>query len=191
MLPTVIDILVTALSIYSYVLIIWIIAGLLVSLNIINRHEPMIAKALFWLNRVCEPALRPFQKILPPAGGLDLSPILLIILIGFCQNLLTGLSRHGDVVYPLLALLSNLLNLYMLCMLLLGVINSMVTLKMANPYQPVIQALIIALRRLCDPVVKHFRRFIPRHKGIDLPVFTVVIIIYIVDEYVQHLMHVV
>lgn len=46
-----------------------------------------------FLYRTTEPILRPFRKILPPrrTGGLDLSPILAILLIAFLEYFLKGL----------------------------------------------------------------------------------------------------
>lgn len=45
-----------------------------------------------FLYDVTEPVMEPFRRLIPPIGGLDLSPILLFLLIGFLSQTLTMLS---------------------------------------------------------------------------------------------------
>jgi YggT family protein len=44
-----------------------------------------------WFDRVINPMLRPIQRIIPPIGGLDISPIVLILVIQLLGRLLTSL----------------------------------------------------------------------------------------------------
>jgi YggT family protein len=44
-----------------------------------------------WFDRVINPMLRPIQKIIPPIGGLDISPIILILVVQLLGRLLTSL----------------------------------------------------------------------------------------------------
>jgi len=43
------------------------------------RHDSPLAPAVAFLHRITEPALAPIRRVLPPMGGLDLSPLVLII----------------------------------------------------------------------------------------------------------------
>jgi YggT family protein len=54
-------------------------------INTRNQAVAMIADALY---RLTEPALAPIRRILPNFGGLDLSPVVLILLLWFAQSLL-------------------------------------------------------------------------------------------------------
>lgn len=54
--------------------------------NMDRRHP-----AVETLDRVVDPILRPFQRLLPPMGGLDFSPIIAILTIQFVGRLLAGL----------------------------------------------------------------------------------------------------
>ncbi len=80
------------ISLYNWVLIIWVIMSLLVSFNVINRFQPVIAKIFYILNRLTEPALRPIRRVLdkflPDLGGIDISPVILILLLQFLNNAL-------------------------------------------------------------------------------------------------------
>ena len=50
--------------------------------------EPVVAQVADFLDRVTEPALRPIRRILPNLGGIDVSPIILILLLYFLRNLI-------------------------------------------------------------------------------------------------------
>jgi YggT family protein len=80
------------ISIINFALFVWIILGLLMHLDIINRHNPLVQKIYFTLNKLFEPLLRPFRillgKLLPDLGGVDLSPILLILVLHFVNDAL-------------------------------------------------------------------------------------------------------
>ncbi len=76
------------ISLISFALIIYIIISLLISFNILNRHQPVVAKIYYALGRLMEPMLEPIRKLLPDLGGIDISPILLILLLNFVQNAL-------------------------------------------------------------------------------------------------------
>ena len=91
----------TVLNIYIWLLIASAVLSWLVVLNVVNtRNQGVIAIGNF-LYRITEPALRPNRRILPNLGGIDISPVILILLLIFLQNLLReyGLasSHFGEV----------------------------------------------------------------------------------------------
>ncbi len=53
----------------------------LVAFNVINLRNQFVYSVVRFLDAVTTPVLRPFQKIIPPLGGVDLSPIAVILLI--------------------------------------------------------------------------------------------------------------
>lgn len=68
-------------SIYTWILIVWVIASWLVAFNVINTRNAFVAMLMDFLFRVTEPVLRPIRRILPDMGGLDLSPLILLLLL--------------------------------------------------------------------------------------------------------------
>lgn len=76
----------TLINLFSLALLVWIILSWLIAFNIVNRHQPFVYKLNEVLSRLIEPVLRPIRRILPDLGGIDISPILLIILLQFIQN---------------------------------------------------------------------------------------------------------
>ena len=78
----------TVIRIYIGILIASAVLSWLIAFNVVNTANQtvgMIADALW---RLTEPALRPIRRILPVFGGLDLSPVVLILLLIFARNLL-------------------------------------------------------------------------------------------------------
>lgn len=73
------------LNLYWWVLFIYIIMSWLVSFGVINSYQPFIKAFFNILCRLVEPPMRWIRRYLPPAGGIDLSPIVLFIGIIFLQ----------------------------------------------------------------------------------------------------------
>ena len=75
-----------ALSILFWILIIGIIMSWLINFNVINTHNQLVSTVYRVTNAVSEPLLRPIRSVLPSLGGLDFSPIALILIVGFIQG---------------------------------------------------------------------------------------------------------
>lgn len=75
----------TAIDLYSMVIYAWVILGLLLYFKIANRTHPLVYQLNYALNRMVLPALRPIRRYLPDMGGVDISPIILLILLHFTQ----------------------------------------------------------------------------------------------------------
>lgn len=71
-----------------WMLIIWAVLGWLITFNVVNPRNPFVSSVMRSLEGLFTPLLRPIRRILPSAGGLDLSPLVLIILIYVIQALL-------------------------------------------------------------------------------------------------------
>ncbi|MBK3775090.1 YggT family protein [Azospirillum sp. YIM DDC1] len=78
----------TVLSLYVWLLIASAVLSWLVAFNVVNTRNRAVYVIGDFLYRVTEPVLRPIRRVLPNMGGLDLSPIALILLIFFIRNLL-------------------------------------------------------------------------------------------------------
>jgi YggT family protein len=76
------------LSLYSWVLLIWIVLSWLIYFDVINRYHPFVSRISDVLHRLTEPPLRIIRKHLPDLGGIDISPIILFFLIRFTTSAL-------------------------------------------------------------------------------------------------------
>lgn len=76
------------LSIYLYTLLVYVIITLLVQFEIVNRYNRMIDLILRGLISIHEPLLIKIRKYIPFVGGMDFSPVIVILLLSFVKNLL-------------------------------------------------------------------------------------------------------
>ena len=75
-----------ALDIYWWLIILSAIFSWLFAFNVINTRNQFVAMVADFLYRVTEPALRPIRRFLPDLGGIDISPIILLLLIFFLRQ---------------------------------------------------------------------------------------------------------
>jgi YggT family protein len=78
----------TVIQIYIYILIASAVLSWLIAFNVVNTRNQFVAMLADALYRLTEPALAPIRRILPSFGGLDLSPVVLILLLFFLRNLM-------------------------------------------------------------------------------------------------------
>ena len=69
------------LRVLMYVIIAQAILSWLVAFNVINTYNDFVRSFLGALDRITEPLYRPVRRILPDFGGLDFSPLLVLLLI--------------------------------------------------------------------------------------------------------------
>ena len=86
------------IELFIWLLIIQAILSWLIAFGIINTQSNFVNMIGNFLYKVTEPLLRPIRKLLPEFGGVDISPVILIILLIFFRNLLfeyTGLINFS------------------------------------------------------------------------------------------------
>lgn len=77
---------VLAIDIYWWLIIASAIFSWLFAFNVINSRNQFVAMVGDFLFRVTEPALRPIRRILPDLGGIDISPIVLLLILFFIRQ---------------------------------------------------------------------------------------------------------
>ena len=78
--------LITVLDLYFYVILAAVIASWLVGFGIINSYNPIARSILRALHSLTEPIFAPVRRIIPAIGGLDLSPLIVLLLLQFLRN---------------------------------------------------------------------------------------------------------
>ncbi|MFM8748023.1 MAG: YggT family protein [Aestuariivirga sp.] len=81
----------TVINIYFWIILASVILSWLVAFNIINRSNPFVRQLGMTLERLTEPLLRPIRRFLPDLGGIDISPIILLIGLQFLGMVVTWL----------------------------------------------------------------------------------------------------
>ena len=74
-----------ALDIYIWLLIAAAILSWLVAFNVVNTRNKVVGMIGDFLYRITEPALRPIRNLMPDLGGIDISPVILILIIIFIR----------------------------------------------------------------------------------------------------------
>jgi YggT family protein len=82
------DVLLLILQLYTYVIIAAVIASWLVGFGIINSYNPVARGILRALHALTEPVFGAIRRFLPSMGGLDLSPLIVLLIIFFLQRLI-------------------------------------------------------------------------------------------------------
>ena len=84
----ILDIVLLVLQIYIWLLIASAVLSWLVAFNVVNTRNQVVAMVADFLYRITEPVLRPIRSMMPNLGGLDVSPVILILLILFLENVI-------------------------------------------------------------------------------------------------------
>ena len=77
---------VLVIDLYIWVVIAGAILSWLIAFNVVNTQNRFVYSVADMLYRVTEPALRPIRSVLPNLGGIDISPVILILILMFITN---------------------------------------------------------------------------------------------------------
>jgi YggT family protein len=81
----------TLIRLYIYILVAAAVMSWLIAFGVVNSHNSTVRMIWDFLGRVTEPALRPIRAVLPTLGGIDISPVILIIGLLFLDQLVQWL----------------------------------------------------------------------------------------------------
>ena len=95
MLFAVIDILKMILQLLVWILIAQAVLSWLIVFNVINTSNNFVRSVINTLDRLTEPLYRPIRRIMPDLGGLDFSPMVVILLLIIAQKLLDGVALEA------------------------------------------------------------------------------------------------
>ncbi|MGH7685276.1 MAG: YggT family protein [Candidatus Dormibacteria bacterium] len=173
-------------NLVALVLYILIFARILLSWLPIHPWNPLVR----WLRIIVDPILAPFRRILPSIAGLDLSPLLAILVIFFLARLITGAIDHFvfgaqlSIAALVVTLIAQLLENIIIILGILVLIRLLVGLFAADPYHP----LVAGIRSVTNPLVRPFSGLGSRRlTGLDIPAaatLVLYVILFFVVRYV-------
>lgn len=152
-----------------------------------------------FLVRATEPVLEPFRRIIPPIGGMDLSPIVALMAVHFVQRLAgtlfqgSGMGGGGlsSLLVELLGLVHLLLTFYLLILLARSGfhIHSWYTFhhKRSAPRIDLRQPIIRFVFQVTEPAIRPLRRWVPTFSGMDITPMAAVCILMIILSILQDL----
>ncbi|MGA9488112.1 MAG: YggT family protein [Methylocella sp.] len=90
----VLDVVLIVLQLYVYVVIASAILSWLVAFNVVNRYNDFVRSIWNLVTALTEPLLKPIRGVIPNFGGIDISPVILLLLIFFIQRVIE------EYIYP-------------------------------------------------------------------------------------------
>jgi YggT family protein len=78
----------TVITIYIWLLIAQAVLSWLLAFGVVNRYNRVVAASSDFLWRITEPLLRPIRSVIPDLGGIDISPVILILVLYFLRDLM-------------------------------------------------------------------------------------------------------
>src|SRR5690349_2583819 len=78
------------LTILTWIIIVQLILSWLLAFNVLNIHSGGVRNFIVALDRLTAPLYRPIRRMLPDFGGIDFSPLVILILIQVIKKLLAG-----------------------------------------------------------------------------------------------------
>ncbi|GAA4761197.1 YggT family protein [Novosphingobium ginsenosidimutans] len=89
-----VPILVLFANVITTAVIVQFILGLLISFNVVNYHNQLVSALWTALNAILDPILAPIKRRMPNTGGIDFSPIVLLLLIQVAIIILSYVGRQ-------------------------------------------------------------------------------------------------
>ena len=90
------EIIMMLLNLLWFIMIVHIIMSWLISFEVLNLRQPLVAQIWYALNRLLEPIYRPIRRILPPTGGIDFAPLVAFIILIIVKTILIN---NADFFY--------------------------------------------------------------------------------------------
>jgi YggT family protein len=84
----ILDVVLIVLHIYVWLLIAAAVLSWLVAFNVVNTRNQFVAMVGDFLYRITEPLLRPIRNVMPNLGGIDISPVILILIIFLIESII-------------------------------------------------------------------------------------------------------
>jgi YggT family protein len=94
MVYALIDIVVLLLNVLMWLIIIQVILSWLFAFNVLNTSSQGVRAFSLALERITAPIYRPIRKVMPDFGGIDFSPLVILILIQVLKKLLSGVAMQ-------------------------------------------------------------------------------------------------
>lgn len=85
---TILSIIALLLDVAFFILLIHVIMSWLLTFNVLNMRQPVVASIWDGLTRLLEPVYRPIRRFLPNTGGLDLAPLVAFLIIIILRDII-------------------------------------------------------------------------------------------------------
>lgn len=96
-MKAILDVILVVLSIATWIILIQAVLSWLLTFRVLDLRNNVVAQIWGGLERVTEPLYRPIRNLLPPMSGIDLTPLVVLLIIFFLRSVI---SRYGYSLAP-------------------------------------------------------------------------------------------
>lgn len=96
-MAAILDVILVILSIVTWIIIIQAVLSWLITFNVLSLQNPTVRSIWSGLQRLTEPVYRPIRNMLPQMSGLDLTPLVVLLIIFFIRQII---ARYGYSLVP-------------------------------------------------------------------------------------------
>lgn len=160
------------ISVLLWVEILLIIVRVLLSwFPDIDRDNP----AVRFLRAVVDPVLLPFRRILPTFSGIDVSPILAIVVLDQARRVLDEYAAGFALTagYVIVTIIGEVVTDVIVVFIIVLVLRLVVSLLGADPFHPLVRT----VRDVSQPIVRPFSAILPRSRSIDVPAIVALVVL--------------
>ena len=90
----------TLVGLYIVIIIAAVVVSWLVAFGVLNTYNPLARSLIRALDALTEPAFRSIRRIIPPLGGLDLSPMIVLLILYFVRMVVDGYAARAIYSMP-------------------------------------------------------------------------------------------
>lgn len=87
------------LNVLWWVIFVQFVLSILIAFNVINTHSDFVRSVWRALNVITEPIYRPFRRILPDLGAIDLAPMAVLVTMGILQTIVLPALYRATLPY--------------------------------------------------------------------------------------------
>src|SRR5215471_6269050 len=88
------EVIVALLNAYWWIVVIAVVVSWLIAFNVVNTRNQIVGMIADFLYRITEPVFRPIRALLPHLGGIDFSPLIILLVIYVVRRYIS------DYIYP-------------------------------------------------------------------------------------------
>lgn len=89
-----------ALTIYFWIIVVQVAVSWLIAFGVVNTSNPQAQNLLKLMDKATDPVYKPLRKFVPPIGGIDITPIIVILVIMILQQSLVPMFFFRTVAVP-------------------------------------------------------------------------------------------
>jgi YggT family protein len=79
-----------AINVYIFIIVVQVAVSWLIAFDVINAENEKAKNLIVLLKRATDPVYKPIQKYVPPVGGIDITPLIVIVVLSLIQGMVIG-----------------------------------------------------------------------------------------------------